>query len=1616
MPNSVLATRFNNLQSRIATVLGTSLSTNPQFGYGQSYSSSSVIGNYDLNTSNTDLISSAEYETLYRDIVRARVHQIGNSFTQLNTPEGDFENNPNADKIEEAYIAYLEGVMNDIETDKFEIDSTQFVVAPLDDANGNRIDVVRPESQGSWNGILSHIFKVSFNNAAHRRHFFNAGGQIRMSAEITWAFSQAKTNAWKNMLNDIGSVKFSAKGTDSSNGNGIPSSIGNYDLTSSYQLVYRIQAATYSGSYYEVYALELSDREIQFRIYFKDSTVENIDENVFGELSSYISFANPQGTVTIGGTQYTTATITDEPIGQNIAVFSGVALPNPPTISAYFSPSNVTVGTTQTLIWNTTNTTSVSYTITDPGGTQVVKTGQTANGSRTINWTTTGTGAVTITAIGPGGSDTVNLSTTVTAPAVVPTYLISPIGGTSQNEGTSKTFTITTTNVNSGTLLYWGTAGSNVTPSDFNDSSLQGSVSVNSSGQASIVRTTSSDVATEGLEQYQIVVYTDSARTNEVARSPTVSINDTSTSPEIWSISGVSSRPGQPTVISEGAYTATFTVSTSNVPNGTVAYWTTEGGVTANDFTDNSTTGIVTIQNGSATFTRSARADQTTEGAEAFRIRLWSAGYNSGTNLANSGYIGIADLSRDPPILNSRFDTFSMPSSVQEGTTVTVSWTTTYAGSVTLSITYPNGTSDNFAGLAADGSRSISTIGKGTGTLSVSATAFNNQNGSNASTSDTTTVAATPPAPSGTAYWSPTQAYPNDPSAKSSYPDSATLYWNFSDATSSSFYITEPNGNIIGPGPGSVSGSYVYTPSIAGPVTTVVSASGFGGSTSSTPSLTILAPLALPSVTTFTVTPSDPTIVYAGSTVTLSWTTSNADYATVSGIGFTGDEQVSANGSREVTVTAEGTESWVLVAHNDRSADAAQVNKVITRQPYTNVYNQLPSTLSFDAAAGQSAQFAQFWSGRPGTVVNWSWTYDRGPYTGGGTFTIPASGQVSNSGVHTDYGTFTYVSTFNDDSPTTITRTQVIEPPTSWSLTASPTTAAAGENITFTVNGPANTSWTASYGQSGTTNSSGVSTFTASTYPQPTQDNTAATYTVTLLDSNNTIRDTATVTVYYPVYIMVNPSLNTNSQYIDTGDNLVINYEVGGNGPINNGYVRIIDPNGTVKVTRSISSNDVPHSAYDTPVTTVATTSGTYNVEGYILGPYNSDSSSMTVTARTTYSPRAAISPTRVAINENFQHAVVDGPPNTGFTATVYGTLYPSGTTWSGSGQTFTYTTNSLGSWTMSGVHTGEIDYYFTIEFSTGETATSNTVQVRAAASGQINFDANSYQEGDTVRADWTTSNTTTTVTALLYKGSTAVGSPIASSNATSGGITADTAIWGNGSYYAVLVHGTDTLDSDSVTVTTVPFTTSVTTSNETVEVDYGDSWSNGYTFTKSVTVRAQTGSGTVTMSTSGSSVVDMQIFPSSFNLSAGQTRTVTLAGQAPSGSLTNPWTFTLSSNKGGSYTRTVTRTYTCQNPPNTSDSIATYNAGMVAVFADGSMYTNIELVASTKNADVAALNNYYQSKLGRPGDRGGLNYWYNRYLAAGAATALAEFDAAAESELARGSVTIYTYCEYQAL
>ena len=109
----------------------------------------------------------------------------------------------------------------------------------------------------------------------------------------------------------------------------------------------------------------------------------------------------------------------------------------------------------------------------------------------------------------------------------LPTYTHS-VSASSVNEGGSFTTTITTTNVDDGTNLYWQLTG--VVSGDFSSGALTGTASI-SSNSATFSHTVDEDNLTEGTETVTIKVYSDSGRTTQVGNTLTVQIADTSTAP-----------------------------------------------------------------------------------------------------------------------------------------------------------------------------------------------------------------------------------------------------------------------------------------------------------------------------------------------------------------------------------------------------------------------------------------------------------------------------------------------------------------------------------------------------------------------------------------------------------------------------------------------------------------------------------------------------------------------------------------------------------------------------------------------------------------------------------------------------------------------------------------------------------------------------------------------------------------------------------------------------------------------------------------------------------------------------------------------------------------------------
>lgn len=323
MATVILASRFNQLRDNVNKILGISSVSTPTYGYGQIINDVDVIGSR-TSVANADKITAQQYRNLYIDLVRVRVHQVGISAISLEPfVIGNYDvNTINTDKVEESYINNLESLASSIDNDRFLIDvATQADVNTLINLVGNPVNSSRILSiQGPWNGTIEHIFDVNFIDSTSRRHFFNTGGQIRLSANVDYTGTQSKTITWKNAVSAMGTISLTANRSYSNASVGFGTNIGNYQLTSSYQLCYRQTAGgVYSNNFYEVRALSLDDKTVRIKVNFIDgqplNTSTGIDEPVLGDFYSSVQLLTANGSANINGVNTNTVVYSDTVTG-----------------------------------------------------------------------------------------------------------------------------------------------------------------------------------------------------------------------------------------------------------------------------------------------------------------------------------------------------------------------------------------------------------------------------------------------------------------------------------------------------------------------------------------------------------------------------------------------------------------------------------------------------------------------------------------------------------------------------------------------------------------------------------------------------------------------------------------------------------------------------------------------------------------------------------------------------------------------------------------------------------------------------------------------------------------------------------------------------------------------------------------------------------------------------------------------------------------------------------------------------------------------------------------------------------------------------------------------------
>ena len=192
----------------------------------------------------------------------------------------------------------------------------------------------------------------------------------------------------------------------------------------------------------------------------------------------------------------------------------------------------------------------------------------------------------------------------------LPTYTVFT-SHNSVDEGSNVKFTIETTDVNDGTLLYWNLTG--VSQDDIDQGRNAGSVTINTN-RAEVTLGISSDFLTESTpETVTFSVRTSSDTSTIPVATGSVLVNDISKTPTYVFTPNVSTA-------TEGD-TITWSITSTNVPDGTVFYWENVGTTVAADFTS-TPSGNFAMTGNAATITLTVSTDTVTEGQESVALIL----------------------------------------------------------------------------------------------------------------------------------------------------------------------------------------------------------------------------------------------------------------------------------------------------------------------------------------------------------------------------------------------------------------------------------------------------------------------------------------------------------------------------------------------------------------------------------------------------------------------------------------------------------------------------------------------------------------------------------------------------------------------------------------------------------------------------------------------------------------------------------------------------------------------------------------------------------------------------------------------------------------------------------
>ncbi len=263
--DKISKTDYNNIQSKVASVLGISSTSNATYGYGQLVQSSQVT--------ESNKVSVNDIAKLRYDIINAWTHLNGSAPAIVSVSEGETVR----------YNATTAPV-NQFDTFANSLVASRQAVPPA----SQRISVNKGTTSttwpglygGSWASLAQCTITASFSSAERARHFFNTGGLITFTASQSGGSATNQNLAWRNLLSSVGSRSW---GGATPGGGTSPADAQNfYRCTNAFSLWYSASASSpYGSNSYRIYARTPftvnnstgTANTIEFKIEFADGHV-----------------------------------------------------------------------------------------------------------------------------------------------------------------------------------------------------------------------------------------------------------------------------------------------------------------------------------------------------------------------------------------------------------------------------------------------------------------------------------------------------------------------------------------------------------------------------------------------------------------------------------------------------------------------------------------------------------------------------------------------------------------------------------------------------------------------------------------------------------------------------------------------------------------------------------------------------------------------------------------------------------------------------------------------------------------------------------------------------------------------------------------------------------------------------------------------------------------------------------------------------------------------------------------------------------------------------------------------------------------------------------------------